>query len=180
ELLSWLSRDFEAHGYDVKRLVRGLVLSRAYGLGSVAGGEVPAAAFAAAIERPLTGEQLARSWRVVAGVSAEDDGLRRKVTGALPDVLPREYAATWQQAQFLSGAAVLEELLRPEVSPTAARLSALSAVDERVRLAFQEVWGVIRMLMSSSVRLSSLRRTRVMRRLRCEIFCGRWSPVRNF
>jgi mono/diheme cytochrome c family protein len=141
ELLSWLSRDFEAHGYDVKRLVRGLVLSRPYGLGSVAGGEVPAAAFAAAIERPLTGEQLARSWRVVAGVSAEDDGLRRKVTGALPDVLPREYAATWQQAQFLSGAAVLEELLRPEVSPTAARLSALSAVDERVRLAFQEVWG---------------------------------------
>jgi hypothetical protein len=89
----------------------------------------------------LTGEQLARSWRVVAGVTAEDDGLRRKVTGALPDVLPREYTATWQQAQFLSGTAALEELLRPEVSPTVARLSALSAVDERVRLAFQDVWG---------------------------------------
>jgi hypothetical protein len=141
ELLSWLSRDFEAHGYDVKRLVRGLVLSRPYGLGSVAGGDVPASAFAAAIERSLTGEQLARSWRVVAGVTAEDDGLRRKVTGALPDVLPREYTATWQQAQFLSGTAALEELLRPEVSPTVTRLSALSAVDERVRLAFQEVWG---------------------------------------
>jgi hypothetical protein len=141
ELLDWLSRDFESHGYDVRRLMRGLVLSRPYGLGLVSGGEVPASAFAAAIERPLTGEQLARSWRVVAGVVAEDDGLRRKVTAALPEVLPREYAATWQQAQFLSGTEALAELLRAEVSPTVARLSALPSVDERVGVAFLEVCG---------------------------------------
>jgi hypothetical protein len=30
ELLAWLARDTEAHGYDLKRLVRGLVASRAY------------------------------------------------------------------------------------------------------------------------------------------------------
>lgn len=30
ELLSWLSRDMESHGYDLKRMVRGIVLSRAY------------------------------------------------------------------------------------------------------------------------------------------------------
>lgn len=141
ELLDWLSRDFESHGYDVRRLMRGLVLSRPYGLGLVSGGEVPASAFAAAIERPLTGEQLARSWRVVAGLAAEDDGLRRKVTAALPEVLPREYAATWQQAQFLSGTEALAELLRAEVSPTVARLSALPSVDERVGVAFLEVCG---------------------------------------
>lgn len=141
ELLLWLSRDFEEHGYDVKRLVRGLVLSRPYGLGPSVGGNVPAASFAFAIERPLTGEQLSRSWRVVAGVTAEDDGLRRKVVAALPDVLPREYAATWQQAQFLSGAAALQELLRAEVSPTVVRLAGVVSVEERVRLGFQEVWG---------------------------------------
>lgn len=31
DLLSWLARDVESHGYDLRRLVRGLVLSRAYG-----------------------------------------------------------------------------------------------------------------------------------------------------
>lgn len=77
----------------------------------------------------------------MAGLAAEDDGLRRKVTAALPEVLPREYAATWQQAQFLSGTEALAELLRAEVSPTVARLSALPSVDERVRVAFLEVCG---------------------------------------
>ena len=30
ELLAWLARDIVAHGYDLKRLIRGIVLSRAY------------------------------------------------------------------------------------------------------------------------------------------------------
>ena len=30
ELLAWLSRDLVDHGYDLRRLIRGLVLSRAY------------------------------------------------------------------------------------------------------------------------------------------------------
>ncbi len=141
ELLDWLSRDFESHGYDVRRLIRGLVLSRVYGLGVLSAGDVPVSAFAEATERPLTGEQIARSWRVVAGVVAEDDGLRRQVTGALPDVSPREYSATWQQAQFLSGTEALAELLRPEVSPTVVRLAALPSVEERVRESFLAVWG---------------------------------------
>ncbi len=33
-LLSWLSRDVAAHNYDLRRLIRGLVLSRAYGRSS--------------------------------------------------------------------------------------------------------------------------------------------------
>ncbi|MSR59832.1 MAG: DUF1549 domain-containing protein [Planctomycetaceae bacterium] len=34
ELLAWLARDIESHNYDLKRLMRGIVLSRAYGRSS--------------------------------------------------------------------------------------------------------------------------------------------------
>src|SRR5581483_5434142 len=34
ELLDWLARDFAEHGYDLRRLLRGLVLSQAYSRGS--------------------------------------------------------------------------------------------------------------------------------------------------
>jgi hypothetical protein len=63
ELLTWLADDFVAHGYDLRRLIRGLVLSRAYARGSRWEGSQrpPTELFAAAIPRPLTPTQLARS-----------------------------------------------------------------------------------------------------------------------
>ena len=42
ELLAWLARDLADHGYDLRRLVRGLVLSRAYARGSRWEGRRPA------------------------------------------------------------------------------------------------------------------------------------------
>ena len=46
ELLAWLARDTADHGYDLRRLIRGLVLSRAYARGSSLGrrGAAPAVA----------------------------------------------------------------------------------------------------------------------------------------
>jgi hypothetical protein len=64
ELLTWLARDVEAHGYDLKRLLRGLVLSRAYARSSMwdQPGERPLdRLFAAASVRPLTPMQFALS-----------------------------------------------------------------------------------------------------------------------
>ena len=110
ELLEWLSQDFAAHQYDIRRLVRGIVLSRVYAL-------QPAAAaperFAGALERPLSAEQLARSWRIASGLTAEDNSLRRAVVKAMPEILPKEYNATFQQAQFLSCSPALAEILKP-------------------------------------------------------------------
>jgi hypothetical protein len=67
ELLEWLAKDFAESGYDVRRFVRGVVLSRVYGL-SAGEEETPPDAFAKALERPLTGERdcpfLARCRRV--------------------------------------------------------------------------------------------------------------------
>jgi hypothetical protein len=66
ELLAWLARDLEEHGYDLRRLTRGLVLSRAYARGSRWDGDsVPKPQlFAVARVRPLTPMQLATSLRV--------------------------------------------------------------------------------------------------------------------
>ncbi len=138
ELLDWLGKDFAAHGYDIRRLVRGIVLSRAYGL---TGGEAPPEAFARALERPLSAEQLARSWRVAAGLAPEDDPLRRAAISALPDVLPKEYNATFQQAQFLANSPVLAEILKPAADSTAARVGALPKLPARVREGFMAAYG---------------------------------------
>lgn len=69
ELLQWLARDTAEHGYDLRRLVRGLVLSRAYARSSRwegAGPTPPPALFAVARLRPLTPMQLAASLRLAA------------------------------------------------------------------------------------------------------------------
>ena len=53
ELLAWLARDTIAHGYDLRRLIRGLVLSRAYARDSRwDGGEPPRPSLFAVAARP--------------------------------------------------------------------------------------------------------------------------------
>lgn len=138
ELLDWLAQDFSSHGYDVRRFLRGIVLSRVYALGT---GDAQPEAFAGAVERPLTAEQLARSWRVAAGLPPQDEALRRAAVAALPDVLPREYNASFQQAQFFTNSPAIGELLKPATGNTAARLAALPDTAARVAAAFRAVLG---------------------------------------
>ena len=143
ELLDWLSADFAAHHHDIRREVRGIVLSRVYALG-IASDSAPdpdPAAFACAAERPLTAEQIARSWSIAAGREPGNDPLRRAAVAAIPDVMPRDYQATFQQAQFLSAAPALKELLEPVPESTVARIAALQAPSERVEAAFRAVLG---------------------------------------
>ena len=66
ELLAWLARDTIDHGYDLRRLIRGLVFSRAYARSSRWDGEAAPrpSLFAVAVVRPLTTMQLASSLRV--------------------------------------------------------------------------------------------------------------------
>lgn len=138
ELLEWLARDFAANGHRVKRLVEGIVLSRPYAL---AGGDAPPAAFAAAPERPLAAEQLARSWRTAAGLPRDHEPLRRAAAAAIPDVLPRDYNATFQQAQFLSGSPLLRELFSAPENTTVRRLEAIPGEAECAAAAFFATLG---------------------------------------
>ncbi|HEY3863406.1 MAG TPA: DUF1549 domain-containing protein [Verrucomicrobiae bacterium] len=133
ELLDWLAQDFASHNYDIRREVRGIVLSRVYALGNAG---VAPETFAGAIERPLSAEQLARSWRIAAGLPPEDNALRRAAITALPDVLPKDYNATYQQAQFLANSALIGKILKPSPANTMSRLMALQDPNVCVREAF--------------------------------------------
>jgi len=137
-LLEWLATDFAANRYDVRRFIRGIVLSRAYALSA---GDAAPETFAAAQERPLTAEQIARSWRVFAGLPPEDDTLRRAVIRAVPDVLPRDYNATFQQAQFFTNDPSVTRLLKPAQGNTLERLCALSDPLVCVKESFLAVYG---------------------------------------
>src|SRR5260370_40784233 len=67
ELLQWLARDTMEHQYDLRRLIRGLVLSQTYSRGSRWGaeGEVPKPKLVAVANvRPLSPMQLATSLRL--------------------------------------------------------------------------------------------------------------------
>jgi mono/diheme cytochrome c family protein len=138
ELLDWLAEDFAGHQFAARRLIRGIVLSRVYALGAA---DSAPEAFASALERPLSAEQIARSWRVAAGLPADDDALRRAVIAAMPDVLPKDYNATFQQAQFLTNSPALAGLLKPAGENTASRIAALPEIGDRVREAFLAVYG---------------------------------------
>jgi hypothetical protein len=77
ELLDELARDTAEHGYDLRRLIRGLVLSRAYARGSRwEAGDPPAPhLFAVARVRPLSPLQLATALRVATADPASLTGL---------------------------------------------------------------------------------------------------------
>jgi hypothetical protein len=137
ELLDWLANDFASNKYNIRREIRGIVLSRAYGLGR---SDAPPESFAGAIERPLSAEQLARSWRVAAGLPPQDDALRRAAIDALPDVLPKDYNATYQQAQFLADSPLLTDILKPNATNTVSRLAAVNDPSKETREAFLAIY----------------------------------------
>lgn len=148
ELLAWLARDFESGGYDIKRLVRLIVLSDAYQL---AGGEAdpaasPAEAFARGLEKPLSAEALHRSLLVATGRldeagEAKSAALAQVLVKTFPDLFATEYNASLQQAMFLSNNPLLDELLRPDADTTTAALLNLGSPVERVDRAFAICYG---------------------------------------
>jgi hypothetical protein len=89
ELLAWLARDTISHGYDLKRLTRGIVLSKAYARSSRWEGDNPPRAnlFAVARVRPLGPMQLALSLRLATtdpqsfGANLKPEDLEKRIEG---------------------------------------------------------------------------------------------------
>lgn len=115
ELLDWLSADFAAHNYSVQRLIRAIVLSRAYQLTRSTDPNLPPDAFAAALERPLTAEAIARSVQIASGNTA-DDSFRQALVERFPDPPTRAARATIQQTMFLANSDQMAALFGKKTS----------------------------------------------------------------
>lgn len=133
ELLNWLADDFAKHNYDMRRVIRSIVLSRGYQLARWSGPNAPQPeAFAAAVEKPMRAEAIARSMRIASGRTPEYDALRQAVIERFPCVMPRESRATMQQAMFLANSELVAGLFKPSPGETTA-----TQPEEAVRAAFR-------------------------------------------
>ena len=109
--------------------------------------------FAVAIEKPLHAEVLFRSllvatgrWTGYGGVAANDQSLRSVLLARFPDLFPRLYNASIQQAMFLSNNPLVRDLLQPYKDSTTGLslpsiLLGLANPAEKVSKAFNNVFG---------------------------------------
>ena len=145
ELLDWLSQDFRDNSYNVRRLIRMIVLSRPYQLSSVRpdGVEDPAT-FAWALERPLTAEQMARSMQqAVQGRFRNDHPLMAVIRQNLPDVMAEHSLTTVGDALFLTNNTEWNQFLNESRQPDhlISRLVALPTAEQRIEFLFATVFG---------------------------------------
>lgn len=157
ELLSWLARDLIEHRYDLRRLIRGLVLSRAYSRSSRWDGESEAPdprLLAVAAVRPLSPMQLATSMWVattdpasiadLASPEALDpkvvalEGRARKVATAI--ARPGEdYQIGASEALLLSNGEPLGDLLADGGDRLVGRLAGIADHRQQIELAVRNV-----------------------------------------
>ncbi len=99
ELLAWLARDFSANGYDLKRLIRGIVLSETYARDSrwSGGGDPPPPElFAVGVARPLTPRQFSLSLQIASSDPEQLPGLEK------PDDWPQRRESLENESQDLA------------------------------------------------------------------------------
>jgi len=115
ELLQWLTRDLLAHKYDLKRLIEGLVSSRAYARSSAWKGKEPARdLFAVAAVRPLTPAQWGLSHRLASNPGAlkigEPAESRHKALDAMESQLQQMFGSLIEQPREEMQIAIAESL----------------------------------------------------------------------
>jgi hypothetical protein len=156
ELLAWLARDLVEHGYDLRRLTRGLVLSSAYARSSRWEGEnlPPDKLFAVAQVRALTPMQMALSLRLAA---TDPETLPRgrmelekyletlsksaeKLAGFFPQPGEKFQVGVNEALLFANNEGLLKELLQGQ-GTLAARLKTLADVNQRADLAVRTALG---------------------------------------
>jgi len=146
ELLDTLTADFQTSGFDIRRLVRAIVLSNPYRLSSKRpDGMDDPSMFAWYLERPLTAEQLSRSIAVaLMGIdSTDDETLLPKMRQALPDVMAEESVTRIKDALFLSNNPVLNEFIANCTQPThlIPRLQQQTSESDLTTLLFQTIFA---------------------------------------
>jgi hypothetical protein len=149
ELLAFLATDFEKSGYDIKRPIRTIVMSKTYQLDSTWKDSTPPLPelFARGLEKPLPAEVLYRSLLIATGDGTagatryQNDALQQALIAAFPGMFDVEYGATLQQAMFLTNSPLLDSLLKPNGQNLTGRLLKLSDNSQRAKEAFIDVLG---------------------------------------
>jgi hypothetical protein len=158
ELLAWLARDTIDHGYDLRRLIRGLVLSRGYSRASQweDGAEPPRPAlFAVAVVRPLSPVQLACSLRLAtadpaslsAGLKSGEleqriaglDESARSLASALTSSGGDGQIGVAEALLFSNGKPIAQDLLADGAGRLITRLKQTAASSELIDLAVRNV-----------------------------------------
>jgi hypothetical protein len=155
DLLGWLARDIVEHGYDLRRLIRGLVLSRAYAReGRSESDHTDPRLFAVAAPRALTPLQLTASMWVattdpaalpdeahLGEVDARVEPLADRARG-LAQAIARpgeDYQIGASEALLMSNGDKLKDLLADGGDRLVARMVKLADHRERVELAVRNV-----------------------------------------
>lgn len=156
ELLQWLADDLVTHQYDLKRLTRGLVLSRAYARSSRwESDDTPAAdLYAVAKARPLTPAQFGASLRVattdpmsLTGLKPEDFEKRMETLEQSGRGLGSMFGQPGEDVQigvseallFSNSARIQQELFTDGGDRIVGRLKQLKDVNEIVELTVRSV-----------------------------------------
>jgi hypothetical protein len=156
-VLEWLGGDLAEHGYDLRRLVAGIVQSRVYQLSSRwPHGQPPEEQhFALARLRPLSPQQFATSLLLVNGASKLDDArdpaarskarldLDSRARGLTKSLDPAstDFQSSVGEALYMSNHPAVQELTKPAGDNLVARLIAAKTTAELITLAVRQVHG---------------------------------------
>jgi hypothetical protein len=158
ELLAWLARDTADNGYDLQRLIRGIVMSKAYSRSSRYESENRPShkLFAVARLKPMTSLQLATSLRIAATDPASFDGLKTDEFEKRVEQIEssaRGFAALIAQPTdnfqigvgeallFSNGDRVLKEILTDGAGTVLGRAKGLKEPKEVVELLVRTAYG---------------------------------------
>ncbi|MBN9117861.1 MAG: DUF1549 domain-containing protein [Planctomycetes bacterium] len=158
ELLAWLARDTAGHKYDLRRLIRGIVMSRAYSRSSQYESENRPGnrTFAVARLKPMTPMQLSTSLRIAATDPASFDNLKpeefekrieqaegaaRGIAALVAQPTDNFQIGVGEALLFSNGDRVMRELLTDNPGTTLGRLKAMKEPKEAVEFLVKTVYG---------------------------------------
>ena len=152
DLLQWMGRDFANSDYDIRRLIRAILMSRAYQLSSYVPAKVKPLlkTFSYHIIKPISAEAFSKSILIAMGYYPDENGkfknvdaekLRREFAVKFPDLFPEVYSPTVQQALYLSNNKTIEELFTSEDNLTLSIIERQGSNINKVKESFKLILG---------------------------------------
>jgi hypothetical protein len=155
--LTWLARDLTGHDYDLKRIIRGLVLSKAYSRSSRYDSDLPdSKLFAVAKLKPMTPLQLATSLKIAAIDPASFEGKKseefektieqmensaRGFASLIAQPTDNFQIGVGEALLFSNGNRVLTELLTDGNGTTLGRVKLMKSPKEAVEFLVKTAYG---------------------------------------